>query len=183
MESDETLYARVRAGDLGAFDRLYQRYERRLFGFILLLVGQRAEAEEVLHDAFLGVLESREVRFTEASFSTWLYRVARNLCLNRLRARRRAAAAEADIEPPAAAPDAAERLERHQLDAALAGAVARLSPALADVYRLRAAGLSYDEISGALDIPVGTVKSRMNQLVHQLQKEVEPWIAEMSAKT
>ncbi len=63
METDEALYALARQGDANAFDRLYSQYEHRLFGFILRLLGERAEAEEVFHDTFLKVLESPTAQF------------------------------------------------------------------------------------------------------------------------
>ena len=68
--SDEALYARFRQdGDMPAFDVLYGRYERRLFGFIRGYLHGRPDAEEVFHDAFLQLLRSREVRFERGSFA------------------------------------------------------------------------------------------------------------------
>jgi len=78
----------------------------------------------------------------------------------------------------AEAPEPADgALERRQLDAALAAAVARLPPALGELYHLRTSGLSYEEIAGVVDAPLGTVKSRMHQMVHALREELLPWTA------
>src|SRR5688572_16178339 len=89
MESDEALYRRVREGDMGAFDLLYQRYETLLFGYLVRTLRSRADAEDVFHDTFLNTLRSPEVQFETGSFRAFLFRVARNLCLNRHRSERR----------------------------------------------------------------------------------------------
>jgi RNA polymerase sigma-70 factor (ECF subfamily) len=168
MESDEALYARLLRGELAAFDRLYERYERQLHGFLCAQLGDPAEAEDVFHEAFLAVLRARGERAELRSFKAWLFGVARNLCLNRARSRRRAdrALASAALEP---APSATG--PGHD-PAALRAAVTRLPPALAEVYTLRASGLSYEELSAVLEVPIGTVKSRIHEMVRRLREEM-----------
>src|SRR5690242_10661063 len=90
MDSDEALFERMIAGDLSAFDRLYDRFERPLFGFIRAQLGSTGEAEDVLHEAFMAVLRERGARSEVRSFRAWIFQVARNLCLNRVRSARRA---------------------------------------------------------------------------------------------
>jgi RNA polymerase sigma-70 factor (ECF subfamily) len=178
MDTDEALHERWAAGDLRAFERLYERFERPLFGFIRSQVRDPAEAEDLLHEAFMAVLRvrrrggpPRELR----SFRSWIFEVARNLCRNRARAGRRADRALAvEGAGAGAVPGARDdhRLEETERAAALERAVLRLPPALAELYRLRAAGMSYDEVATVLAIPVGTVKSRMHELVKRLRGEV-----------
>jgi RNA polymerase sigma-70 factor, ECF subfamily len=179
VDSDERLYERLRAGELAAFDALYARYERPLFGFVRAYLDDAHEAEDVLHEAFLGLLRNRPVDFSRGSFRGWLYQVARNACLNRLRSRSRGERAQRLVEsaPADAGGRADEQLERVETMAALGQAVARLPPPLTEVYRLRASGLSYEEMSRVLDVPLGTVKSRMHELIAQLRKELQPWTA------
>lgn len=178
-EPDEALYQRARKGDMEAFDALYERYERRLFGFILRMVRDRQDAEDLFHEAFLGVLESREVRFSQGSFCAWIHRVARNLCLNHLRAHRRDQGRRARLgqvpDPPAPTPE--DGLDQAQDQSAVAHALLRLPPPLSEVYHLRTEGLSYEDMAAVLQVPVGTVKSRMNQLVRKLKEEIGAWSA------
>src|ERR1700683_4183533 len=88
--SDEDLYVRARRGDIGPVDELYSRHSGRLFRFLRLQLPTAADAEDVMHEAFLATLESREVVFEQAGrFPSWLYRIARNRVLNRFRSRGR----------------------------------------------------------------------------------------------
>jgi RNA polymerase sigma-70 factor, ECF subfamily len=172
MESDEALYARSVGGDLAAFDVLYARHERRLYGFLRAQLGDPAEAQDVLQETFLALLRARRAGTALRSFRAWLYQAARHLVLNRARSRQRAdrAFALAALEPARAAE------EPHDA-AALGRAVATLSKPLAEVYHLRASGLSYDELAATLEVPVGTVKSRLHELVRRLRaalQEIEP---------
>jgi RNA polymerase sigma-70 factor (ECF subfamily) len=171
MDSDEALYQRWAAGDLRAFDLLYARFERPLYGFVRAFIRDASEAEDVLHEAFMAVL--RERRKDIRSFRAWIFEVTRHLCLNRVRSKKRAARAIAEVstvESAPARPD--EALDEHRRAARLERAVARLPESFAEVYRLRAAGMSYDEVAEILDIPVGTVKSRMHEMVLRLKEEV-----------
>src|SRR5580698_3183475 len=95
--SDEALYARVKQGEIEAFDELYARHASRLYGFLRAQVPTRADAEDLVHEAVLATLESGEVVFDRGSFRTWLYRIARNRVLNRARSqvRKKAALAHA----------------------------------------------------------------------------------------
>jgi RNA polymerase sigma-70 factor, ECF subfamily len=172
---DEALFDRLASGDLAAFDALYARFERPLFGFIHAQLRDRAEAEDVLHEAFMAVLRERAKRTDMQSFRAWLYQTARHLCLNRVRSKKRAGrAVDAAAHVPSPAPVVADgELERRQLAAALERAVARLPDAMAELYRLRTAGMSYDEVAAVLTVPVGTVKSRMHELVKRLRQEIE----------
>ncbi len=120
------------------------------------------------------MLRDREGARLPRSLRAWLFQVARNLCLNRLRSHRREARAlekEAEAPTPAdALPDRA--LEQGETREALSQSVARLPVELAEVYQLRSGGMSYAEIAEVLEIPLGTVKSRMHQMVSRLREEI-----------
>ncbi len=178
MDSDEALFEKLIAGDMRAFDRLYDRFERPLFGFIRAqLRGATGEAEDVLHETFMAVLRERERRSEIRSVRAWLYTVARHLCLNRARSHQRAGRAVeaiAQSEMIANAPVPAEQaLQIRQQSEQLAVALRSLPEGLAEVYRLRASGMSLDEVANVLEIPLGTVKSRMHELVKRLREEMQ----------
>jgi RNA polymerase sigma-70 factor, ECF subfamily len=179
MEPDESLYARVKHGDLLAFDELYTRYSSRLFGFLRAQLPTPADAEDVFHETMMATLECHEVTFDGASFRTWLFRIARNRVLNRLRSSARGDAANVRLAagPDEMPADAEDRLVHAQMVDALERAVKRLPTTLSDVYHLRSSGLSYEEMATVLEIPIGTIKSRMHQMVKVLREELEPWIA------
>jgi RNA polymerase sigma-70 factor (ECF subfamily) len=179
VDSDEVLYARAKQGDMRAFDALYARYEGCLFGFVLSQVKSQEDAEDVLHETFVSALKSPAVTFAGAGgFRAWIYRIARNNVVNRARKKNRGVRALAELavssagEPPARSDEA---IADHEMRRALDDAVARLPPALAEVFHLRASGLRYEEIADVLEIPLGTLKSRMNQMVNQLREELRPW--------
>jgi RNA polymerase sigma-70 factor (ECF subfamily) len=179
-ETDEALFERAREGDVPAFERLYERFEGRLFAYCLSQLGDRAEAEDVFHDAFVKALHG-PYRVEAGGFRAWIYRIARNLISNKLRSKGRGERAVKELASndaaPSSAPDAGTVLESRELGDALERAVEKLPSPLAEVYRLRAAGLSYVEMASVLDAPIGTVKSRLHQMVRVLREELKPWIA------
>jgi RNA polymerase sigma-70 factor, ECF subfamily len=174
MPSDETLYLQLIGGDMAAFDELYRRYKRRLFAYIVRQVGDRSEAEDVYHEAFMAVLKERRSGRELSSFKAWIFEVARNLCRNRQRARdRNRRAVDKQSGALAMSPPAEQLLTEREAPLALERAAMQLPPPMAELYRLRTAGLNYDEIAEALDIPLGTVKSRMKAMLGRLREEMD----------
>jgi len=172
--SDEALFEKLLAGDMRAFDALYERYERPLFGFLRARFDP-TEAEDILHEAFITILRERRAHLRSGhseirSFRAWLFTVARNAGLNRARSQKRAA--QIEIAAPSA-PSAHEELERHERAVILQRAAARLPESLAEIFRLRGEGMSYEELAQILDVPIGTIKSRVHEMVKRLRDEVE----------
>ncbi len=173
MLSDEALRERLLRGDLTAFDALYDRHARPLHGFIVRYLGDAHEAEDVLHETFMALLRAPP-QGAVASLRAWMFEVARNACLHRLRTRRRGVRAldAVAVEPVhRALPD--EELSAHQSAERLKAAVARLPEGLAELYALRTRGLSYEELATVLAVPVGTVKSRLHDMVARLRQEMD----------
>ena len=181
--SDEALMARVKAGDDSALAVLVRRYEQPLFHYARHMLGNAADAEDVFQETFLRVHLYRKRFWGNAAFKPWVYRIATNLCRDRLRYRQRRPEVQPggrdDLPDPmvnlpagSTAPDEA---------AADAERAARMQQALAALnVKHRAVflmahqeGLAYAEIAKALRIPVGTVKSRMNKAVNTLMAALE----------
>lgn len=161
---DEELVAALRGGDLGAFDRLYDRYERRLYGYIRRMVPDAAAAEDLFQDVFLTVLRDRSFDPARGRFAAWLFAVARNRCLadQRQVRTRDALRAQASEHLRPSAPD--ERPDRRLDDVArVHAAMAALPEAQRQLILLKQLGeLSYREIAGLLGVAEGTIKSRLH---------------------
>jgi RNA polymerase sigma-70 factor (ECF subfamily) len=167
MATDEKLYAKGRAGDARAFDELYARYEKPLYRFLYEYLRNAQDAEDVFHETWIALLRSRELDFSQGTFKAWVYRVARNQALNRLRGGRRLEAMRRALpeRDPVMPPEPSREV-------ALAESLAELPPTLAALFEMRARGLSYDEMAVELGVPVGTVKSRLHEMVRRLKERM-----------
>ena len=174
-DPDETLIARVKAGEQLAFSILVHRYEGPLFNYLRRLLHNAADAEDVFQETFLRVYQQAR-RFRDgAPFRPWLYRIATNAANDRLRKRGRRAEVSLDGSPGLASalpskknsPDAAAR--EAETIARLESAISGLPMKQRAVFLMaRYEGMAYAGIAEALQIPVGTVKSRMNKAVQYL---------------
>ncbi len=172
IDPDAELVLRWQEGDLGAFEALVRRHERRVFSLVFRMLGSRQEAEDVAQEAFLA-LHRHGRRFRgEARFSTFVYRVAANAALNRRRSLGRRRAREEALSHRQDAGDDLPSTPRDPEDAASGGEIqARVQAALLGLPKdLRMAvvlydieGQSYGEIARVLRIPEGTVKSRIHR--------------------
>ncbi len=157
-----------------------RRYQRRVFGICLHYFGNAADAEDAAQDAFVAVLRRASTFTGAASFSTWMYRVATNACndLARKRSRRPQSAGD-DVERLQDTASADDLIGRRELGVELEQALATLDPEFRDVIVLHdVVGLPHAEIAARLDVPVGTVKSRIHRgharLASALQHLREP---------
>ncbi len=181
-KDDETLVAQARRGDTAAFDDLVIRYQDRVFNMSFRMLGNREDALDVSQEVFITVFKNLE-RFQERSrFGTWLYRITVNKCRDELRRRgsvkhtRPASLDAGDKEPSAgvAAGPVAQASAR-ELEALLEQAIAALPVDLREVMLLRdTQDLSYEEIAGIVDVPVGTVRSRLNRARALLKERLAP---------
>jgi len=165
--ADEELVTRFLAGDAGAFTDLVTRHERRVYGLCLRILGDREDAADATQDALLMVVRKLDQFRGEAAFSTWLHRVTVNVCYDHLRkAQRRPVLRRIDEDRPE--PEAGPPVPDHADDVSLSQDVTaalalvpedfRVAMVLADVQ-----DLPYDAIAKVLDVPVGTVKSRVHR--------------------
>lgn len=189
--SDLDLVRRLRTGSAAArreaFAELHRRHSRRSFQLAFRVLGDPGLAADVVQEVFLTVFR-KGARFEErAQFSSWLFRVVLNRSIDMRRRERRTSGEtgpaprgrggeDAGTEPLAEAPDprpgpeAAARGEERA--AAVRAAIGQLSPKLAEIVALRyPQGLSYEEIGELLDLPPGTVRSRLNR-AHAALREI-----------
>jgi RNA polymerase sigma-70 factor (ECF subfamily) len=179
-EEDIQLVARARSGDERAFRALVEKYERAVFSICLRMVRNRDEATDLSQESFIKVFGSLDRYKPEFAFSSWLFKITSNLCIDHLRKRRIATYGMDDpldgekgeiqrqYESPDPTPDelfsSNEKMRR--LEAGIA--------ALPEHYRImlilrHQEDLSYEEIAEALAIPLGTVKARIHRAREMLK--------------
>lgn len=169
----------ARQGDQDAFEQLVRAYEKRVFALTLRMCGNPEDAAEAAQEAFLAVWQGLKFFRGESSFSTWLYRLASNACVDLLRreGRHRAAAGpslddeELRLETADPAPTPQEAAERAELRRQIENGLRALPAEYRQVLILREMHqLSYEEIGQTLSLDPGTVKSRISRGRKRLQK-------------
>ncbi len=165
---DDELIRRFLTGDTDAFTLLVERHRQRVYNLCLRLLGDADDAADAAQDAFVSVLTKLDRFRGEAAFTTWLHRIAVNACYDLTRRRRRQPmlrlagdgdATDEDTGPPVADP-ADELAGTRDVVAALRVIPEefRTAVVLADLQ-----DLPYEEIAKVLDVPIGTVKSRVHR--------------------
>ena len=183
VDPDAELVERWRGGDDAAFEQLVHRHQRRVFGLVLRMLGNREEAQEVAQEAFLSLHRNGRQFRGEARFSTFVYRVAANAALNRRRSLGRKRAREealvrrqeAGLDLPSAPRDPEDAASGAQIQARVQSALMRLPEDLrAAVVLYDIEGQSYGDIAEVLGIPEGTVKSRIHRARIALREHLRP---------
>jgi RNA polymerase sigma-70 factor (ECF subfamily) len=165
--SDAELVDALNAGDVTAFDALYYRYRDRVARLALRFTGDHADALDVLQETFAYFHRKFPGFRLTSSVTTFLYPAVRNLSLEQLRKQRRETSAE-DTLIDLPAPNADALTDR----AEIAAVMGSLPPAQRDVVLLRFVDdLTIDEISAVLDVPAGTIKSRLHHAIRSLQDD------------
>ncbi len=186
--------ARLVARDESAFNELVVTYQRRVFALVFRMLGRRDEAEDLAQEVFVQVFKAIDQFRGDSKLSTWIYRIAVNLCKNRTKylSRRHAndqddVDAMADRLPFSAAkgvivggisrPD--ELVEGMQLEVVVKRAIAQIEPEFREVLILRdVEDMSYEEIAEVTGLADGTVKSRIHRARAQLRAIVEKAMGE-----
>jgi RNA polymerase sigma-70 factor (ECF subfamily) len=173
VTSDGELIQRAADGDRSAFEQLYQRYARPVFGLALRRLGDRGRAEDAVQETFASIWRSAgSYRPERGPGAPWLYAVARNAIVDRARAR---TDIPAEI-PEAAAPDAgpSDQAEQSWVAWRVHRALEELSEREREVIALAYwSGLSQSEVAEFLDIPLGTVKTRTRAALMKLADALE----------
>lgn len=167
---DSARLAAARGGDLGAFESLVRTHTPAVYAHALRFFGEPTAAEDVVQEVWLKVYRSLDGFDERARFSTWLYRVTRNTCLDTVRAGRHRPIPVDQLDPVAVPGDLADEVA---LTASVEKAMRALMPEDRDAFSAVALfGLTYAEAADVLGVPAGTVKSRVfrarRSLVHLL---------------
>lgn len=183
--SDEMLMVRYQRGDRDAFAELLRRYETQIFNFSLRYLRSADLAEDVTQDTFLRIVQRAAEFKHESRFSTWLYAIARNLCLDELRKQKHRKHPSLDQNDPSGrsleekVPDSkpgtsAERSAvSHEIRAQVVLAVEDLPEDQREVFLLRHVGdVSFKDIATITGVGENTVKSRMRYALERLQKSL-----------
>lgn len=178
--TDPDLAARLRAGDREAMGEVFDRYADRVYTFCFRRTASWVVAEDAMATTFLEVWRIRaRAAAHDGDLLPWLYGVAANVCRNHLRAARRQGALRGRLRAVALdeadhADDVADRVDDERRMATLLDAAAGLSHRDRQILTLVAwEGLSYQQVSVALDIPVGTVRSRLSRSRARLAQLME----------
>ena len=178
---DELLIRRAQSGDEGAFEQLLLTHQKSVYNLCLRMVKNPDDALDLSQEAFLRAWRALDQYQFDAAFSTWLFRLTSNVCIDFLRKQKRQQHMSLTVtdedEPgeefavPDPAPGQEEQIIQNDWRAAVARAMASLPEDWRVVMQLRVVEqLSYEQIAGILDIKVGTVKSRLARARTQLRK-------------
>jgi RNA polymerase sigma-70 factor (ECF subfamily) len=189
--SDEQLLGLYTRGEMEAMEVLLARYKRPLFHFVLRLVRERGRAEDLLQESFLRMVENAGTFQGSASLKTWLYRIARNLCIDELR--RQKHRRHPSLDAPQGKSDGAEGQNLYErlanvgpgpdrltvdrdLGRRLASAIDELPEDQREVFVLRQVqNLSFKEIGDITGVSENTVKSRMRYALERLQRALSDY--------
>jgi len=180
--TDEELLAAYQQGDPEAFEDLLRRYRAPLFTFLLRMLGDRARAEDLAQETFLRIVKGAQAWEHRARFQTWLFTIARNLCVDQSRRDRFRRADSLDAEGPDGEPAMVDAVPGREIDPGRGAESIRLRPVLTkallslppeqrEVFVLREqAGVPFREIAEMVGVNENTVKSRMRYALEGLRK-------------
>ena len=180
--SDEELLAAFQQGDPSAFERLLRRHRGPLFTFLVRMTGDREKAEDLAQETFLRLVRGAAAWQQRARFQTWLYTIARNLCVDQSRRDKFRRAESLDAEGPGDEPPLVDKVagsgpgpdrgaESARLRPLLQAALLSLPVEQREVFILREqAGVPFKEIAEVVGVNENTVKSRMRYALEGLRK-------------
>jgi RNA polymerase sigma-70 factor (ECF subfamily) len=180
--TDEELVAKSIGGDLESFNQLVVRWERPIYALAYRVLGREEDARDVVQESFLRAFRALPGFKGQAKFSSWLYRITLNLCRDWIRRRNRTPELQApegiDVIELAAEQGPAESIEDLVTRKDLSRRVARAMETLSEDQRTAIIlkeyeGLTFQEISDLLGVPLSTVKTRMYQGLTVLRRELE----------
>ncbi len=178
--SDEKLIALFQSGDINAYNELVDRYKERLFNFVLRYFNNREQAEDVVQDTLIKLYTHASYYKNVAKFSTWIFTIAKNNALTELRKnkRKRTESLWTDDGNPIDLNSKEQSLDRQTHNEFAINQLNKFLDEIPENFRMAVVlrdfqELSYDEISKILEIPIGTIKSRINRGRIQLAEKMK----------
>jgi RNA polymerase sigma-70 factor (ECF subfamily) len=195
MSSDASLIARCQKADIAAFNEIVGRYKGKIYNYLYRMTGNADDAEDLTQEVFVRMYTNIGSFRAEASLSTWLFRIAGNLCVDAFRRGKKERGVVHSLDAPLAGSDddgdgvAATRdvpdwthepdtlFRRKELGTHIQTALQKLPPKLRSAVVLHdVEGLAYEEIAQAEGIPLGTVKSRIFNARVALREHLRPYL-------
>ncbi len=183
-QSEADIIEACRQGDRAAFHLLYEAHKDRVFSIAYNFSGNDAMARDVTQQVFLKLFTSIDQYRQDAQFTTWLYRIVANACVDEQRKRRRFVPFSPDVEVKDMSPRGSQedRFYRRELADSVRDAISELSPKLRMPILLKyVEGLSYEEIAEALGCSIGTISSRLNRGHKELARKLSHLRDEVAA--
>ena len=174
--TDQQLITQTLDGQTAAFGILVRKYQDRLFNSMVHLLRNPSDAEDVVQDAFLQALRKLDTFQGNSQFYTWLFRIARNTAISKLRRKKPTVSLESTdsqqrLDFPDDGPTPSTEMERRERQTGLMRAMDQLSGEHREILILREMEeQNYETISEILDLPVGTVRSRLHRARSQLKE-------------
>lgn len=193
-QTDSSLIARCQKADIAAFNEIVSRYKGKIYNYLYRMTGSAEDAEDLTQEVFVRMYTNIGSFRAEASLSTWLFRIAGNLCVDAFRRGKKERGVVHSLDAPLPSDEDADGigatrdvpdlthepdrlLARKELGAHIQAALQKLPPKLrAAVVLHDIEGLAYDEIAVAEGIPLGTVKSRIFNARVALREHLRPYL-------
>lgn len=167
----DTLLGRIAIGDTAALEALYRRTQTAVYGFALSVLKNAHDAEDVLHDCYVAVWNSAAQYRSQSKPMAWLITIAKNLCLQRLRAQCKTADMPEDMHAFLPADSAGMSVEDRTV---LSACMRQLSDGERQIVTLHAvAGFKHREIAAILRMPLATVLSKYNRAIKKLKQHLQ----------
>lgn len=167
----DTLLGRIAIGDTAALEALYRRTQTAVYSFALSVLKNAHDAEDVLHDCYVAVWNSAAQYRSQSKPMAWLITIAKNLCLQQLRAQRKTADMPEDMHAFLPADSAGMSVEDRTV---LSACMRQLSDGERQIVTLHAvAGFKHREIAAILQMPLATVLSKYNRAIKKLKQHLQ----------
>ncbi|OQB14380.1 MAG: ECF RNA polymerase sigma factor SigE [Firmicutes bacterium ADurb.Bin193] len=174
---DRILVSEAKKGNISSFEKLVEQYQTKAFNLAYRILGNSEDAADAVQDALIKVYKNLGSFRESSKFSTWLYRITYNTCLDYLRKNKRIAASALDPSSPDNGPTLQEAAEKNERTEKIQRAVASLSPEYRVAVVLRDInGHSYEEAALILGCSIGTVKSRINRGRQKLKELLSDYL-------